>query len=96
MCWVCVFSLASSHYDARGLRISAYVVFGLIFVVSRAILHQNGPNNVRAMQANLHVVLVVQGHVCKDGDHGAQQVGVVPIHVQLEEVQDQVDEVQVS
>ena len=48
------------------------------------------------MQSNLHVVLVVQGHVCKDGDHGAQQVGVVPIHVQLEEVQDQVDEVQVS
>jgi hypothetical protein len=79
-----------------GLGISAYIVFGLIFVVSRAILHQDSPNNVRAMQTNLHVVLVIERHVGKDGDHGAQQVEVVPIHVQLEEVQDQVDEVQVS
>ena len=48
------------------------------------------------MQPNLHVVLIVERHVGKDGDHGAQQIGVIPIHVQLEEVQAQVDEVQVS
>jgi hypothetical protein len=51
---------------------------------------------MRAMQANLNIVLIVERHVGKDGDHAAKQVGVVPIQVQLEEVQDQVDEVQVS
>ena len=39
-----------------------------------------------AMQANFNIVLIVERHVGKDGDHGAKQVGVIPIHVQLEEV----------
>ena len=41
----------------------AYVVFGLVFVVSRAILPQDRPNNVRTRQTNLHIVLVVERHV---------------------------------
>ena len=76
-----MFSLASSHFTFVINERTAYVVFGLVFVVSSAILHENSPNDMRAMQANLNIVLIVERHVGKNGDHGAEQVGVIPIHI---------------
>ena len=40
-----------------------YIVLRVVFVEGGAVLHEDGSDDVRAMESDLDVVLVVQGHI---------------------------------
>lgn len=46
-----------------------YIALGVFFIVCWAIFHQYLAYNVRSMQPDLDVILVVQRQVCEDVQH---------------------------
>lgn len=54
-----------------------YVALGGLLVEGGAVLHEDGADDVGAMEADLDVILVVEAHVGEDGQHGAHQRGAV-------------------
>ena len=65
----------------------AYIVLGTVFIVSGTIFHEYGTNYMRAMQSDLHVILIIKSHICEYSDHGAKQIRVISDLVQLQHVQ---------
>ena len=73
-----------------------YVFLLAVEIESRAVLHEQPSDDMRTVQPDFDVVLVIEGHVSEDGDDGAYHVGVAAVSVHHEHVQEDVNQVQVA
>ena len=62
-------------------------------IIGCAILHEDPTNQVRTVQTDLNIVLIVKGHVREDSQHGSNQVWIISVGVYLQHIKDEVDEV---
>ena len=65
----------------------------LTVVKGGAVFHEDSPHDVRAVESDEYIVLVVERHVGKDGKHGTNHARVVLAPGLLELVQNDVYEV---
>ena len=57
----------------------AYVFLRIVRIESSAVFHQYASDDVSPVQSDFHIVLIVQAHIGKDSDDGADHVRVRPV-----------------
>jgi hypothetical protein len=64
----------------------AYIFLRVVRIESGAIFHKYASDNVSPVQSDFNIVLIVQAHIGKDSDDGADHVRVRPVRICLKHV----------
>lgn len=85
-------SLGSSHYT--NLNNTTFYVFLKVFKVEgSAIFHEESSYDMRTMQPDFDIILVVERHISEDSNDGAHHVGIAAVSIDHEHIKKDVNQV---